>query len=112
MTSNHTNNKIKTFSQYSWIEISAPYRAYMGTIVTALYLPTCTSSFVVQHSCQVSFKSMQQCRSSEDELQLVTFFKCPEPAAKFAQHVLSPNMHINTCGAAFMPGFTQIHGKM
>ena len=23
MTTNHTNNKIKTFSQYSWVEISA-----------------------------------------------------------------------------------------
>ena len=36
MTTNHTNNKIKTFSQCSWFEISSPYRAYMGTIVKAL----------------------------------------------------------------------------
>ena len=38
MTTNHTNNKIKTFSQYSWVEISSPYWAYMGTIVTALFI--------------------------------------------------------------------------
>ena len=43
MTTNHTNNKIKTFSQCSWIEISSPYRAYMGTIVTALL--TCFGIF-------------------------------------------------------------------
>ena len=33
------------------------------------YLPTCTSTLVVQHPCQVSFKSMQECRRSwEDKL--------------------------------------------
>ena len=33
------------------------------------YLPTCTSRLVVQHPCQVSFKSMQECsRSWEDKL--------------------------------------------
>ena len=33
------------------------------------YLPTCTSKLVVQHPCQVSFKSMQGCRRSwEDKL--------------------------------------------
>ena len=33
------------------------------------YLPTCTSRLVVQHPCQVSFKSMQGCRWSwEDKL--------------------------------------------
>ena len=33
------------------------------------YLPTCTSRLVVQHPCQVSFKSMQRCRRSwEDKL--------------------------------------------
>ena len=33
------------------------------------YLPTCTSRLVVQHPCQVSFKSMQGCRRSwEDKL--------------------------------------------
>ena len=36
------------------------------------YLPTCTSRLVVQHPCQVSFKSMQGCRSSwEDKLKCV-----------------------------------------
>ena len=36
------------------------------------YLPTCTSRLVVQHSCQVSFKSMQGCRRSwEDKLKCV-----------------------------------------
>ena len=36
------------------------------------YLPTCTSRLVVQHSCQVSFKSMQECRRSwEDKLKCV-----------------------------------------
>ena len=45
MTTNHTNNKIKTFSQCSWVEISSPYRAYMGTIVTALDL--CNKAFVI-----------------------------------------------------------------
>ena len=36
------------------------------------YLPTCTSRLVVQHLCQVSFKSMQGCRRSwEDELKCV-----------------------------------------
>ena len=36
------------------------------------YLPTCTSRFVVQHPCQVSFKSMQGCRRSwEDKLKCV-----------------------------------------
>ena len=31
------------------------------------YLPTCTSRLVVQHPCQVSFKSMQGCRKSWEE---------------------------------------------
>ena len=36
------------------------------------YLPTCTSGLVMQHPCQVSFKSMQQCRRSwEDKLKCV-----------------------------------------
>ena len=36
------------------------------------YLPTCTSRLVVQHPCQVSFKSMQRCRRSwEDKLKCV-----------------------------------------
>ena len=36
------------------------------------YLPTCTSTLVVQHPCQVSFKSMQECRRSwEDKLKCV-----------------------------------------
>ena len=36
------------------------------------YLPTCTSRLVAQHSCQVSFKSMQGCRRSwEDKLKCV-----------------------------------------
>ena len=36
------------------------------------YLPTCTSGLVVQHPCQVSFKSMQRCRRSwEDKLKCV-----------------------------------------
>ena len=36
------------------------------------YLPTCTSRLVVQHLCQVSFKSMQGCRRSwEDKLKCV-----------------------------------------
>ena len=36
------------------------------------YLPTCTSRLVVQHPCQVSFKSMQGCRRSwEDKLKCV-----------------------------------------
>ena len=36
------------------------------------YLPTCTSSLVVQHHCHVSFKSMQGCRRSwEDKLKCV-----------------------------------------
>ena len=36
------------------------------------YLPTCTSTLVVQHPCQVSFKSMQVCRRRrEDKLKCV-----------------------------------------
>ena len=36
------------------------------------YLPTCPSRLVVQHPCQVSFKSMQVCRRSwEDKLKCV-----------------------------------------
>ena len=36
------------------------------------YLPTCTSRLVVQHPCQVSFKSKQRCRRSwEDKLKCV-----------------------------------------
>ena len=36
------------------------------------YLPTCTLRLVVQHPCQVSFKSMQGCRRSwEDKLKCV-----------------------------------------
>ena len=35
------------------------------------YFPTCTSRLVVQHPCQVSFKSMQGCRSWEDKLKCV-----------------------------------------
>ena len=36
------------------------------------YLPTCTSRLVVQHPCQVSFKSKQGCkRSWEDKLKCV-----------------------------------------
>ena len=36
------------------------------------YHPTCTSRLVVQHSCKVSFKSMQGCRRCwEDELKCV-----------------------------------------
>ena len=36
------------------------------------YLPTCTSRLVVQHPCQVSFKSMQGCRRSwEDKIKCV-----------------------------------------
>ena len=32
------------------------------------YLPTCTSRLVVQHLCQVSFKSMQGCRRSWEDI--------------------------------------------
>ena len=40
------------------------------------YLPTCTSRLVVQHPCQVSFKSMQRCRRSwEDRLKCVKSVK-------------------------------------
>ena len=35
------------------------------------YLPTCTSRLGAQHPCQVSFKFMQGCRSSEDKLKCV-----------------------------------------
>ena len=35
------------------------------------YLPKCTSRIVMQHRCQVSFKSMQGCRSWEDKLKCV-----------------------------------------
>ena len=38
------------------------------------YLPTCTCRLVVQHPCQVSFKSMQRCRRSwEDKVKCVKF---------------------------------------
>ena len=37
-----------------------------------IHLPTCTSRLVVQHPCQISFKSMQGCRRSwEDKLKCV-----------------------------------------
>ena len=35
------------------------------------YLPTCTFRLVVQHPCQVSFRSMQKYRSWEDKLKCV-----------------------------------------
>ena len=42
------------------------------TWIISGYLPTCTSRLVVQHPCQVSFKSMQGCRKSwEDKLKWV-----------------------------------------
>ena len=46
MTTNHTNNKIKTFSQWSWVQISAliGHTLGMGTIVTALYLTGTSAS--------------------------------------------------------------------
>ena len=34
------------------------------------YLPKCTSRLVVQHSCHISVKSMQQCRRSWEELDM------------------------------------------
>ena len=44
-------------------------RIYNLSIIN--YLPTCTSRLVVQHPLQVSFKSMQRCRSWEDKLKCV-----------------------------------------
>ena len=51
------------------------------------YLPTCTSRLVVQHPCQVSFKSMQGCRRNwEDKL------KCVKKKTKFQGLLLCQNL--------------------
>ena len=60
----HRGNKIvrQTFQE--------PY--LLQYLMNMNYFPTCTSRLVVQHHCQVSFKSMQGCRRSwEDKLKCV-----------------------------------------
>ena len=51
------------------------------------YLPTCTSILVVQHPCQASFKSMQECRRSwEDKLKYVKILSVKDhKSAKICQ---------------------------
>ena len=76
------------------------------------YLPTCTSTLVVQHPCQVSFKSMQGCRRSwEDKLKCVKILSVKgHNSAKICQTwIISPhallhlscnipaNFHSNPC---------------
>ena len=58
------------------------------------YLPTCTSRLVVQHPCQVSFKSMQGCRRSwEDKLKCVRILSVKDHnSAKICQTwIISPH---------------------
>ena len=58
------------------------------------YLPTCTSRLVVQHPCQVSFKSMQGCRRSwEDKLKCVKILSVKgHNSAKICQTwIISPH---------------------
>ena len=56
------------------------------------YLPTCTSRLVVQHPCQVSFKSMQGCRRSwEDKLKCVKILSVKDHnSAKICQTWILP----------------------
>ena len=76
------------------------------------YLPTCTSRLVVQHPCQVSFKSMQGCRRSwEDKLKCVKILSVKDHnSAKICRTwIISPhalldlwynipaNFHSNPC---------------
>ena len=58
------------------------------------YLPTCTFRLVVQHPCQVSFKSMQRCRRSwEDKLKCVKILSVKDHnSAKICQTwIISPH---------------------
>ena len=58
------------------------------------YLPTCTSGLVVQHLCQVSFKSMQGCRRSwEDKLKCVKILSVKDhnSAKIFWTWIISPH---------------------
>ena len=58
------------------------------------YLPTCTSRLVVQHPCQVPFKSMQGCRRSwEDKLKCVKILSVKDHnSAKICQTwIISPH---------------------
>ena len=58
------------------------------------YLPTCTLRLVVQHPCQVSFKSMQGCRRSwEDKLKCVKILsvKGHNPAEICWTWIISPH---------------------
>ena len=57
------------------------------------YFPTCTSRLVVQHPCQVSFKSIQGCRRSwEDKLKCVKILSVKDHnSAKICQTwIISP----------------------
>ena len=57
------------------------------------YLPTCTSILVVQHPCQVSFKSMQRYRRSwEDKLRCIKILivKDHNSAKIFRTWIISP----------------------
>ena len=57
------------------------------------YLPTCTSTLVVQHLYQVSFKSMEGCRSWEDKLKCVIIlsFKGHNSAKICRTWIISPH---------------------
>ena len=63
-----------------------------------IYLPTCTSRLVVQHPCQVSFKSMQGCRRSwEDKLKCVKILSVKDHnSAKICRTwIISPHALLN-----------------
>ena len=64
------------------------------------YLPTCTSRLMVQHPCQVSFKSMQGCRRSwEDKLNCVKILSVKDHNS--AKNLLNMN-YLPTCTSRLM----------
>ena len=73
------------------------------------YLPTCTSRLIVQHPCQVSFKSMQGCRRSwEDKLKCVKILSVKDHnSAKIcwtwiiSPHALLDLLYNNPCQVSF-----------
>ena len=69
------------------------------------YLPTCTSRLLVQHPCQVPFKSMQGCRRSwEDKLKCVKILSVKDHySAKICQTCLP------TCTSRLVVQQTNFH---
>ena len=77
------------------------------------YLPICTPRLVVQHPCQVSFKSMRGCRKSwKDKLKCVKILsaKCQISAKSCRQSVLPSFRPSAPAKFVFSTPTTSLHG--